>query len=441
MTLVYDLIYLLAALLGWPWLIYRRITRGPGSLALGERLGGVPSRPVASQCVWIHGVSLGEINATRTLVQQLRLRQPNLAIAISSTTSTGLARARELYPRCTVFRFPLDFSACLRRVLNRIRPTVIVLMELEVWPNLIELARSRGIPIVIANGRITEQKSMRVLRRWPLRGVARRMFRSLDWIGAQDETYAGRFAELGAPADRIEITGSLKYDAANPGEAPPGVEPLADAMGIDRSAPLWVCGSTGPDEEAMLLSAYRELRAAHASLQLAIVPRKPERFDEVARRIEQSGWRCIRRSEHPDRPADDAAAQPAADDAVFLGDTMGELRRFYALADVIFVGRTLVPLGGSDVMEAAALGRPVVVGPHYANFTEAVELLLAEGGAVRVATGEELMSALGELLSNVGAARTRGEAARRAILSRRGATEKTVHRLLELLESAETAAS
>src|SRR5262245_16377908 len=161
MTLLFDLIYALALLLGWPWLIYRRIKRGPGSLALGERLGSVPLRPVSAHCVWIHGVSLGEINATRTIVAELHRRCPGVAIVISSTTQTGLARARELYPRLTVFRFPLDFSPIVGRVLHRIRPSVLVLMELEVWPNLLTVAKRRHIPVLIANGRVTEERSVR----------------------------------------------------------------------------------------------------------------------------------------------------------------------------------------------------------------------------------------------------------------------------------------
>lgn len=432
MRFVYDLIYLLALLVGWPLLIYRRLKRGPGSLNLDERLGNVPSRPVSAHCVWVHGVSLGEINATRTLVAELRQRSPETAIVISSTTNTGLARARELYPRHLVFRFPLDLSPILTRVMARVRPSVIVLMELEAWPNLLEVAEARGIPVVVANGRVTETRTMRNFRRPLLRAVARRMFGKLRWVGAQDSLYARRFAELGVQPDRIEITGSMKYDAADISDRIEGQDELAAQMGIDKGRPLLVCGSTGPGEETLLLDAYQRLLATHPGLQLAIVPRKPERFDEVAALIVARGFACLRRSTgSPVVPVDASEPRP-----VFLGDTMGELRKFYALADVVFVGRTLVPMGGSDLMEAAGLARPLLFGPHVENFSEAAELLIEAGAAEQVSSTEQLVAAAGRLLSEPNRAREMGRRGREAIVSRRGATARTAERILEFMHEA-----
>ena len=434
MFVLYDLIYALALLVGWPLLLWRRIRRGPGSLSLRERLGDVPSRPVAGRCVWIHGVSLGEINATRTLVEQLRQRSPETAIAVSSTTQTGLTRARQLYDRLTVFRFPLDFSFVLRRVIDRIRPSVIVLMELELWPNLLEIARREGIPVIIANGRLTEQRTMRWLRRWPLSWVARRMLRQVAWIGAQDETYARRFIELGADPRRVEVCGSLKYDAALIADRVEGQDELAEQMTIDRTRPLLVCGSTGPGEEAQILDAYQRLLPAHPSLQLAIVPRKPERFDEVAGLIAARGFACLRRSGRPPVvPPDVSEPRP-----VFLGDTMGELRKFYALATVVFVGRTLVPMGGSDVMEAAALGKPVLFGPHTGNFAEPVKLLLEHKAAIRVSDAAELAEQIDDLLRHPKKRQVLGRRAQHVIASRRGATQRTIERIVEFFAEVES---
>lgn len=431
MTFLYDLIYALALLVGWPWLLYRRWKRGPGSLALRERLGNVPPRPVAAHCVWIHGVSLGEINATRTIVAELIRRSPEFVVVVSSTTNTGLARARELYPDLIVFRFPLDFSFALRRVFERVRPSIIVLMELEVWPNLVEVARGRGVPVVVANGRLTEDKSLRAFRRPLIRTVSRRMFRNLRWVGAQDLPYARRFIELGVPPQRVEVVGSVKYDAADVADWISGQEALADSMTIDRRRPLWVCGSTGPGEERIVLDAYRALLGRFPGLQLAIIPRKPERFDEVAELIRAEGFACLRRSGKPPLvPPQVASPRP-----VFLGDTMGELRKFYGLATVVFVGRSLVPMGGSDVMEVAGLARPLVVGPHTENFAEAVTLLVDSGGCRRIASPGELPSALADWLADDGARREAGLAARDAILARRGATDTTVRRILELSQS------
>lgn len=429
MTLFYDTAYALGLLLAAPWLMLRRLRRGPGSLALTERLGRTPSRPVATACVWIHGVSLGEINATRTIVTELRRRAPHVVVVISSTTRTGLDRARELYPGNVVFRFPLDFSFAVRRVLNTLRPSLIVLMELEVWPNLLEIASRRNIPVIIANGRATDEKSVRRFQ-WPvLRMVAQRMFRQLSWVGAQDEQYAERFRVLGAPPEKIEVTGSVKYDAADVSDRIEGQDALRDAMGMDPDAPLWVCGSTGPGEESLILDAYQTLLIEFPQLQLAIIPRRPERFDEVARLIVERGFACLRRSTGaPLVPAAGGEPRP-----VFLGDTMGELRKFYALAAVVFVGRTLTPLGGSDLMEAAGLAKALIAGPHTENFAEATELLCAAGGVRIVRDGTELAEAVAGLLRDPNQRAHMGQAARETILQHRGATERTVQRILRFL--------
>lgn len=428
MIVLLDLLYGLAVCIGWPYLLYRRWKRGPSQTSLREYFGYVPSRPVSAHCVWVHGVSLGEINATRTIVSELRCRSPETIVAISSTTATGLARAHELYPKQEVFRFPLDFSFAIRATLNRIRPSVIVLMELEAWPNLVAVATGRDIPVVIANGRVTADRSVRRFNRPLIRWIARRMFRQIRWVGAQDGTYASRFIELGVPPERVHVTGSVKYDAADTSDRIDGQQELAEEMGMDQTRPLWVCGSTGPGEEAMLLDAFARLHPDHPDLQLAIIPRKPERFDAVADLIVQRGYACLRRSTgRPITPGGAVEPRP-----VFLGDTMGELRKFYALATLVFVGRTLVPMGGSDVMEVAGLARPIIVGPHTDNFTEAVNLLLAEGAVRRVSGAEKLATVVSDLLRHPERREQMGRAGREAILSRRGATRQTVDRILEL---------
>lgn len=428
MFALYDLLYCLAFLLGWPLLLLRRWKRGPGSLALGERLGNVPSRQVSADCVWIHGVSLGEINATRTLVAELHKRRPELQVVISSTTNTGLDRARTLYPKLTVFRFPLDFSFIYRRLVERIRPSAVVLMELEAWPNLLEVAQREHLPVLIANGRVTEEKTMRRFRQPVLRGLARRMFSRLSWVGAQDKVYAERFVELGVPRERVEITGSLKYDAADVADRIDGQDELASQMTIDRRKPLLVCGSTGPGEETTILDVHAALLPAFPTLQLAIVPRKPERFQEVAELIAARGYACLRRSGPPLVPRNVAEPRP-----VFLGDTMGELRKFYALATIVFVGRSLAPMGGSDVMEVAGLAKPMLVGPFTENFSEAVALLSGCGACRVVKNADDFRAQMDLWLRDEAARRQAGLAGQQAILSRRGATARTVERLLEFV--------
>ncbi len=428
MPILLDIIYAIAVCLAAPILLYRRLRRGPGSLSISERLGGVPVRPVSARCIWIHAVSLGEVNATRTLVRELRKRSPDTVIAISATTATGLTQARKLYPNEIVFRFPLDFSWVIRRVLNRLRPTVIVLMELEVWPNCLEIARRAGVPVMIANGRVTDHKTMRRFRLPVLRSLGRWMFQRIDWVGAQDETYANRFRQLGVPGDRIEIVGSIKYDAAETADWIEGQTELGREMTIDPLAPLWVCGSTGPGEEAIILDVYAGLLPQFPELQLAIIPRRPERFDEVALLITARGYACLRRdkAKPPLVPSGVDAPRP-----VFLGDTMGELRKFYALATVVFVGRSLIPEGGSDVMEVAGLAKAMIIGPHTENFAEPVALLRSREACVVVDDGRGLRDAVAKLLKDHGGRKKIGEEARAAILSRRGATAVTARRILD----------
>ena len=429
MSVLFDILYGLALCLAWPYLLYRRLTRGRSETPLGEYFGRVPARPVAVHCVWIHAVSLGEINATRTIVADLHRRSPDTVVVLSSTTRTGREQARKLYPKLITFRFPLDFSLAIRTLLTRVRPSIIVLMELEVWPNLIEIASAEQIPVVIVNGRVTLEKSVQRFNRPIIRWVARRMFRKLRWVGAQDATYAARFIELGVPAERVEVTGSVKYDAADVGDHIAGQEELADAMGILVTHPLWVCGSTGPGEEGVILDAYAHLLEQVPDLQLAIIPRKPERFDEVAQLIVARGYACLRRSTGaPTVPPGAVEPRP-----VFLGDTMGELRKFYALATVVFVGRSLVPMGGSDVMEAAGLAKPIIVGPHTENFADAVNLLAAEGACRRLTAPDALVGAVSDLLRHPERRGQMGQAGRAAIISRRGATARTVERIFSLL--------
>lgn len=485
MRWVVDFCYLLAAAVFAPIVAYRSWRTGKYRRDWDQRRGLLPQLPPGRPRVWIHAVSMGEMNSIRGLVEMWRNRCPDLHFVISATTDTGIDQACKLFKDLTVVRYPLDFSWFVRRALDRIAPRMIVLVEAEIWYQFVTQARARNIPVVVINGRLTEQKSMRRFR-W-IMPIARRMFGSLTWVGALTEEHAERFRRLGVPADRVTVTGSMKWDTAQVADSLPGSDELATAMGIDRSRPVWVCGSTGDGEEAIILKAYALLQQRRPKLQLMIVPRKPERFDQVAELIRRSGFDCLRRSRCPDgyrsidkvceeggawseppaaaetcRPAlnDTAglgfsgsldAALPHAPDkstAVRLGDTMGELRKFYALADVVFVGRTLADMGGSDMMEVAGLGRPIIVGPHTENFAEAVKHLDA-GRAIRILSvdssapeaANRLAEAVSDLLDDPVAA---GEMARRGqeiVKRNRGATERTVNHLMEIMERAQHDAS
>ncbi len=446
-----DLFYLAAAILFLPFLAYDLLVLKKNRQGWRERFGSVrrsdPSRPA----IWIHAVSLGEVNAVRTLVTSLRECLPRFSVVVSSTTDTGTARAAELFGKENVFRFPLDFSVVISRVLNRIQPRMIILLELEVWYNLVRMAHARAVPVAVVNGRITARSERRLSY---IKPFARSMFRRLSWVGAQDETIADRFRRLGVPQERVEVTSSLKWDTAEVADRVSGQSELSAAMGLDGSRFLWVCGSTGAEEESLILEAYQRLRerwservsglTGHSRRDqhnhppvLFLVPRKPERFDSVAAEIQRTGFECVRRSQRRDR----VSGAPLRESAVLLGDTTGELRMGYALADVVFIGRSLVPQGGSDPIEAAALGKPLIVGPHMENFESAVEAFRGVDALRVVASAAELADTVADFCCNLESARAMGQRGQRTVVDRKGATRRTMARIVEILERAEWASA
>lgn len=450
MRFLVDGCYLLAVGLLAPVMLYRAWTTGKYRTDWDQRRGFLPDLPAGNRRVWVHAVSMGEVNAVCGLVDAWRRQSPDVEFVISTTTDTGQVRARQVFPDLRVVRYPLDFSWFVTRALDRIKPTMIVLVELEVWYQFATIAAGRGIPVAVVNGRLSERS---VRRFSPIRAVARRMFESLAWVGAQDADYADRFRRMGVPADRVSVTGSVKWDGADVSDSIPGSDALARAMGLDPAKPIWVCGSTGPGEEQVILDAYRKLLAKHDTLQLVIVPRKPERFDEVADLIGRAGLSCIRRSmcknEGGTNELQVAINEPralarAAARVVFLGDTMGELRKFYSLAAVTFVGRSLAAMGGSDTMEVAALAKPIIVGPHNENFADTTAQL-QRGRAIRILGAnvndaravDELTAAVDELLSDATKAQASGRCGREIVLANRGATQRTLDKLMEILNRAQ----
>jgi 3-deoxy-D-manno-octulosonic-acid transferase len=323
-----------------------------------------------------------------------------------------------------VFRWPLDFSMAVRRALGRMRPSAVVLMEGEVWPNFLAACRRRGIAAVVVNGRISADKGYPRYRM--LGPLARRLFNALTAVGAQDERYAGCYRKLGVEPAKVHVTGMIKFDSAQVASHIDGQEALAAAIGLSPGERLLVAGGTGPGEEDVLLEIYRRLKVNHPSLRLAVVPRKPERFDEVARKLSQDGGNVVRRSQCPDGST--AAAEPGA---VVVGDTMGELRKFYALAEVVFVGRSLAPMGGSDMIESAALGKPTCFGPHTFNFPQAKEL--AARGCRQVCDAAELERVLDEWLGDPAGAARQGAAAQEFVRSQQGSCRRNVEMICGVL--------
>lgn len=428
MKLLLNIAYLLAAVAVSPILLYRVIRHGRYRTGWAQRFGKVRRKDPRKKCIWLHAVSMGEVNAAKTLVAEIERQFADCEIVISTTTDTGYAQADKLFGRkWQVFYFPFDVSWIIRRAFDRLKPSICLLMELEVWPNFIFTAHERRVPVVVLNGRISDRSFSRYRR---IKCVARTFFGRIDRVLAQTEQYAERFRELGCPAEQVLVTSSLKYDTAQVADRVEGAQALAQQLNLG-DAKLWVAGGTGVDEEKIVLDVYKSLveEPAFRGLRLAVVPRKPERFDEVAQLIEQMGFPLVRYSRLK------GAANQAPDDAgaVILGDTMGDLRKFYSLAEIIFVGRTLVPMGGSDMMEAAALGKCTLFGPHAFNFRQTVEVLLQGRGAIEVKDGDDLLATMRKCLSEPAYAKAVAKAGQEIIRQNQGATARTMEVLRTLL--------
>ena len=429
MKFVIDIIYLLAALAIAPKIIYRAVRQNRYRLGWSQRLGNITRLRPEKKCLWIHAVSLGEVNATKTLIARLKETLVDFEIIISTTTDTGFARANTLYGNeHKVFFFPLDFSFIMRKAFDNINPTICLLMELEVWPNFTQIASRRNIPVVVVNGRISD-KSFPLYRR--IRPLLKLVFQKVTLILAQTAEYAERFKTLGCQTEKVIVTGSLKYDTAQTTDKINTVDELADQLNIGDDK-LLVAGGTGPGEEKIILEVFNYLTEPEKfpNLRLAIIPRKPERFDEAAQIITEAGFDFAKYSSIKNADTPLPKKTP-----VILGDTMGDLRKFYSLATLIFVGRSLVPMGGSDMMEAAALGKCTIFGPHTFNFKQTVDALLAGSGAIKVNNAEELHETIQKCLTDTAFSKKIANNGLEIIKKNQGATRKTVEQIKKLLST------
>lgn len=427
MRILIDLLYTVGLLLFSPRIIYRMIFQNRYRGGWSQRLGKVERKYPDKKCIWLHAVSVGEVNATRTLVGKIIRDMPDYEVVISATTDTGLARAKSLYEKKhSVFYFPFDLSPIMARAINRLQPSVICLMELEVWPNLASLAKQKDIPVVVVNGRISDSSFPKYQM---MLYLIEPMFRKVSLVLAQTKEYADRFIALGCSEDRVIVTKSLKYDTAQIEGAVDGTSRLAEQINLTKEL-LWVAGGTGPGEEKIVLDVFKKLKEkpSLASMRLAIIPRKPERFDEVAELIKSAGFGFVRYS-----ALKEADSATVGKPTVILGDTMGDLKKFYALATVVFVGRTLVPMGGSDMMEPAALGKCTLFGPHTFNFKQTVEALIHGRGAIQVMNAADLYDKTLMCLMNKDFAKHTGEQAQTVIRQNQGATQKTIDAIQSLL--------
>ena len=386
---------------------------------LRQRFGELPQlwQQTAPASIWFHAVSVGEVLAALPLIQEVRKRSPGTRIFLSTSTLAGRETAGQRLANLTdgIFFAPLDFVWCVRRVLRRIQPSVLVVLETEIWPNLFREAARLGCGVVIANGRISD-RAFPAYRRWKVFFAA--ALGLADAVLAQSEEMKARFEAAGAPADRVEVAGNLKYDLA---PVTLGADsPVQRFLEADKTRPVWIAASTSFDgtiaEEDAVIAAQREM----AGWRLIVAPRKPERFDDVARRLAASGLRWTRRS-----ALDDAAAD------VLLLDSIGELAGVFAHAQAVFVGGTLAAMGGHNVLEPAMYGKPVVAGPHLENFRDIEEHFERHRALLRIASGDELAAAMRRAAAEEGL----GERARAAAAEKRGATARTADRIFALYDS------
>ena len=400
-----------------PLAAVRRVTRGV-PMHLGARLGRWAPLPGAGPRAWLHAVSVGEVIAATPLVEGLRWRYPSLPLVLTTVTETGAKVAHERFRHVATHRYlPVDLPGPVRRATAAVDPAFMICMETELWPNLLRRLAQRRVPVMIANGRLSD----RSYRRYQMvRRFMRAVLDDVTVFAMRSPEDARRMIALGARPERVFVTGNIKHEV--------GAEENAGAadlwrrlLGLSSSRPTWVAGSTHRGEEDVVLAAHAEACRRFPTLALVLAPRHPERVSEVDALIRSRGFTTLRRSDLPRRSA--AATTPFP---VILLDTVGELAQLYAVADVVFVGGSLVAAGGHNVLEVAARGKPVLTGPHTENFRDAAELLISCGAARTVTDASTLAAELLALLVAPALREQRGAAGRTAVASRHGAVRETL---------------
>ncbi len=421
-----NLLYLLALLCVSPFVLYRAIRYGRYKRGFATKIFGFTylndkSRPT----IWIHAVSVGEIQLVRPLVQRFAADYPQYRIAISTSTDSGYDIARELYTEHFVFFAPLDFSWAVSKVFRDLKPKLLVLAELEVWPNLLRQAEIRGCPVAIVNGRLSES-SFRGYSR--LSFIVRRALASVDWIGAQNDTYQKRFLSLGAKSSKVSVTGSIKFDNASSTRSADEILDRRKLLQIDGTDLIWVVGSTQHPEEQIILEAFAKLRANLPNLRMILVPRHKERFDDVAKRIQSTGIPWDRRS----RLNDSTSINPEWQ--IFLGDSIGELRWWWGMADIGFVGGSFGDRGGQNMIEPCAFGVATSFGPNTKNFRDIVALLRDKNACKQFEVPSEIVPWVMDMAHHPELRIEMGKRAASVASEHRGATERTWTELRKLLE-------
>ena len=420
---LYSLLLFLALIVSTPWWLLQMLRHRKYRTGWGERLGTVPDRlfnQVAVNTIWIHAVSVGEVLAISPVVEELKLRLPDWRIVVSTTTDTGQKLARQRFGENNVFYLPLDLPIWVRAYLQALRPKLLVLAESEFWPNLLHEAKKSGAAIAVINARVSDRSLPGYLR---FRTLLQRIMQNADVFLAQSDEDAKRLVQIGATSDRVQVSGNLKFEV-KPHATPAIVEAFEKALDREEIGPVIVAGSTLEGEETMLLEMFRQVATRYPGALLVLAPRHPERFGSVASLLGSSGLRWQLRSEW------DGAKAIAG--GIFLLDTIGELASLYEFADLAFIGGSLVPRGGHNVLEAAQFGTAILVGPHTENFRDIVEVF-RRSDALRVVTPQSLTPTVLQLLESHDERIALGARAAEVMRSQQGATQRTVRTLLRLL--------
>ncbi len=448
MRFAIDFVYFCVFLLIWPYFAFKVLTTKKYRRGLGQRLGfqlpkysTLQNKP---KSLWLHAVSVGELKAALPLVENLQRELPEYQILISFTTRTGEEVAQKLYPELTRFYFPLDFSWAVTKVLKHFSPDLIVLIELELWPNFLLQAQHLKIPIFLANGRLSARSFQGYARHaW----FFRRPFSALSKIAVQNEEYATRMEKLcdrmKLNKDKINIAGNLKYDGVDTLKDPEKKSFYKELFGFsleqDPKEIVLVCGSTHPGEHEILLALYQECWQQGIPLRMVLVPRHPEEWKNLHKLWKEAGIPLLNRSSlHPETSLPSfqtSSSQTSKLPHCILVDTMGELHNVYHLADLVFVGGSLIPHGGQNMAEPAGLGLPVLIGPYTDNFRSLVSELLAADGVLVVKSLSELVQALQEFQHNSQKFELYGQAAQKVVLTGQGAVEEHFNQLISLLDS------
>lgn len=404
---------LLLALLYWP---------KKGKPSFGRRWPdhlGLVAPASSKRPVWLHAVSVGEMVAATPLIRQLKAEHPDLPILVTTTTRTGADQAAKLGDLIEHRYAPLDFPWAVALFLRRIKPRALLIMETELWPNWLSACGRHNLPVMVLNARLSERSAARYRR---FHGVFRLLSKNITHIACQYQADADRFAGLGMPQNRLSTTGSIKFDINYDDNVREQGKMLRAQLGAQR--PVWIAASTHEGEDERLLSAHQALLQSHPDALLILVPRHPQRFEKVAALVQQQGFRLHRRTQKA----------PETNPQVYLGDTMGELPIMLAAADIAFVGGSLIERGGHNLLEPAALGKPVLTGPSTFNFSDITRELQSHDALVTVTNAADLCRVLSELIENEAYRRSLGRNASHVVISNRGAINKTLATFIKYLQ-------